>query len=89
MTTDDAYVGAQKVLITPDVSGKIDKVVVKEGQQVKTGDVLFEIDPVPFRLAVAQASAKLAQARVSLRQSGRRCQDLRPDDRTRRSGHRR
>ena len=29
--TDDAYVGAQKVLITPDISGKIDKVVVKEG----------------------------------------------------------
>ncbi len=52
VTTDDAYVGAQKVLITPDISGKIDKVVVKEGQQVKQGDVLFEIDPVPFRLAV-------------------------------------
>ena len=57
VTTDDAYVGAQKVLITPDISGKIEKVVVKEGQQVKTGDVLFEIDPVPFRLALAQAQA--------------------------------
>ena len=34
VTTDDAYVGAQKVLITPDISGKIEKVVVKEGQQV-------------------------------------------------------
>src|SRR5258708_11672875 len=53
VTTDDAYVGAQKVLITPDISGKIEKVVVKEGQQVREGDVLFEIDPVPFRLAVA------------------------------------
>ncbi len=50
--TDDAYVGAQKVLITPDISGKIDKVVVKEGQHVNEGDVLFEIDPVPFRFAV-------------------------------------
>ena len=59
VTTDDAYVGAQKVLITPDISGKIEKVVVKEGQQVKDGDVLFEIDPVPFRLAVAQAKATL------------------------------
>ena len=37
VTTDDAYVGAQKVLITPDISGKIEKVVVKEGQQVATG----------------------------------------------------
>ena len=65
VTTDDAYVGAQKVLITPDISGKIEKVVVKEGQQVKEGDVLFEIDPVPFRLAVASAKATLDQARVT------------------------
>ncbi len=65
VTTDDAYVGAQKVLITPDISGKIDKVVVKEGQQVKQGDLLFEIDPVPFRLVVQQATAKLNEARVT------------------------
>jgi membrane fusion protein (multidrug efflux system) len=65
VTTDDAYVGAQKVLITPDISGKIEKVVVKEGQQVNEGDVLFEIDPVPFRLAVAQAKATLDQAHTT------------------------
>ncbi len=60
--TDDAYVGAQKVLVTPDISGKIEKVVVKEGQIVKQGDELFEIDPVPFRLAVDEAKAQLMQA---------------------------
>jgi membrane fusion protein (multidrug efflux system) len=65
VSTDDAYVGAQKVLITPDISGKIDKVVVREGERVKQGDVLFEIDPVPFRLAVQEARAKLDQARTS------------------------
>jgi membrane fusion protein (multidrug efflux system) len=65
VTTDDAYVGAQKVLITPDISGKIQKVVVKEGQQVTEGDVLLEIDPVPFRLAVDQARATLAQTRTT------------------------
>src|SRR6202020_2584941 len=53
--TDDTYVGAQKVMITPDISGRIDKVVVKEGQLVHQGGVLFEIDPVPFRLAVDRA----------------------------------
>ena len=63
--TDDAYVGAQKVLITPDISGKVDKVVVREGQHVKEGDVLFEIDPVPFRLALDDARAKLAQAKTT------------------------
>jgi len=65
VTTDDAYVGAQKVLITPDVAGKIVEVTVKEGQKVKTGDELFQIDPVPFRLAAAQARAKLADAKTS------------------------
>ena len=65
VTTDDAYVGAQKVLITPDISGKIDKVVVKEGQHVNEGDVLFEIDPVPFQLAVDQSKAQLEQARTA------------------------
>ncbi|GAB1717243.1 MAG: secretion protein HlyD [Nitrobacter sp.] len=64
VTTDDAYVGAQKVLITPEVSGKIDSVTVKEGQHVKQGDPLFEIDPVPFRLAVQQAQAKLSVATI-------------------------
>jgi membrane fusion protein, multidrug efflux system len=63
--TDDAYVGAQKVLITPEISGKIDKVVVKEGQHVNEGDVLFEIDPVPFQLAVDQAKAQLEQAKTT------------------------
>jgi len=65
VTTDDAYVGAQKVLITPDVAGKIVEVTVKEGQRVQPGDELFQIDPVPFRLAVAQAQAKLADAKTS------------------------
>jgi len=65
VTTDDAYVGAQKVLITPDISGKIEKVVVREGQQVNEGDVLFEFDPVPFRLAVQQAKANLDQTRTT------------------------
>jgi membrane fusion protein (multidrug efflux system) len=65
VTTDDAYVGAQKVLITPDISGKIISVAVKEGQQVSTGDVMFQIDPVPFRLTVAQARAKLDDAKTN------------------------
>jgi membrane fusion protein (multidrug efflux system) len=63
--TDDTYVGAQKVLITPDISGRIDKVVVKEGQLVHHGDVLFEIDPIPFRLAVDRAKAAVEQAKMS------------------------
>lgn len=64
MTTDNAYVGAQKVLVTPDISGKIAKVIVQEGERVEVGDVLFEIDAEPFRLALTQAQARLASVRT-------------------------
>lgn len=64
ISTDNAYVGAQKVLITPDISGKVSEIFVKEGQHVKAGDRLFEIDPVPYRLALRQAQAKLDGVRV-------------------------
>ncbi len=66
ISTDNAYVGAQKVLITPDISGKVSRVVVREGQHVAPGDTLFEIDSEPFRLALAQAQAKLASVHVDL-----------------------
>ena len=64
ISTDNAYVGAQKVLITPDISGKIAKVTVAEGQRVNAGDPLIEIDPEPFRIAVTQAEARLAGIRT-------------------------
>jgi membrane fusion protein (multidrug efflux system) len=64
ISTDNAYVGAQKVLVTPDVSGKVIKVLVHEGQRVKPGDELFKLDPQPYRLALSQAEAKLADAKV-------------------------
>ncbi|MBN9049668.1 MAG: HlyD family secretion protein [Rhizobiales bacterium] len=62
--TDNAYIGAQKVLITPDISGKVVHVAVREGQHVKAGDELFSLDPEPFRLARDQAEAKLATAQT-------------------------
>src|SRR4029077_8459563 len=64
ISTDNAYVGAQKVLITPDISGKIAKVTVTEGQRVNAGDALLEIDPEPFRISATQAEARLASVRT-------------------------
>jgi membrane fusion protein, multidrug efflux system len=64
ISTDNAYVGAQKVLITPDITGKVDRVFVKEGQHVAAGDELFEVDPVPFQLALTQARGKLDSVRT-------------------------
>jgi membrane fusion protein (multidrug efflux system) len=59
ISTDNAYVGAEKVLITPDISGKVSRVLVREGQHVDAGAPLFEIDQQPFELAVRQAQSKL------------------------------
>jgi membrane fusion protein (multidrug efflux system) len=59
--TDDAYVAAQKVLITPEVSGKVVGIRVIEGQAVKIGDELFSIDPAPYRFATQEAESRLTR----------------------------
>jgi membrane fusion protein (multidrug efflux system) len=64
ISTDNAYVGAQKVLITPEISGRIIHVAIVEGQHVKPGDELFALDPVPYHLALETAQAKAANART-------------------------
>jgi membrane fusion protein (multidrug efflux system) len=64
ISTDNSYVGAPKVLVTPDISGRVSRGAVTEGQHVNVGDVLFEIDPQPFRLALTQAQSKLANVRT-------------------------
>lgn len=60
--TDDAYVKAAQLMVTTDVSGIVKEVNVREGQHVKAGDVLFRIDPEPFRIALENARAQLATA---------------------------
>ena len=63
VSTDNAYVGAQKVLITPEVSGKVVSIAVVEGQRLSPGDELFAIDPAPYRFAAQEAEARLARIR--------------------------
>jgi len=50
------------VRIVPEVSGKVIEVGVRDNQIVRTGDLLYRIDPTPFRIAVERAEAKLAAA---------------------------
>lgn len=66
ISTDNAYVQQDVVSVSPDVSGRIVEVNVRENQRVNAGDVLFRIDPEPYRIALAQADADLASARVSV-----------------------
>ncbi|MGA8278160.1 MAG: HlyD family secretion protein [Rhodanobacteraceae bacterium] len=58
-STDNAYIGADQVTISPQVAGRVVEVDVRENQVVKKGDVLFRIDPEPLEIAVAQMRAQL------------------------------
>lgn len=66
--TDNAYVQQNKVSVSPDVAGRIASVAVRDNQLVKAGDALFTIDPEPYSIALAQADAALASARVNVDQ---------------------
>jgi membrane fusion protein (multidrug efflux system) len=57
VSIDDAYVRAAKEVIATDVSGLVAVVPVHEGQRVKKGDVLLRLDPHPFEIALAGATA--------------------------------
>ncbi|HEY9012530.1 MAG TPA: HlyD family secretion protein [Devosia sp.] len=66
--TDNAYVHQPKVSISSDVAGRIVSVAVADNQVVKKGEQLFAIDPEPYRIALEQAQAALASARVNVEQ---------------------
>jgi len=65
-STDDATIDADVVHVASPVGGRIIRLAVEENQRVEKGDVLFEVDPAPFRLAVAQTQADLELARAVL-----------------------
>ena len=65
-TTDDATIDADVVHVAAAVGGRIIQIAVAENSSVSKGDLLFQIDPLPYRLAVAQAEADLELARGEL-----------------------
>ena len=66
VSTDNAYVQQDRVTITAQISGAISEVDVSTNQSVKKGDVLFRIDQEPYQIALAQADAALASARLQI-----------------------
>ena len=64
VSTDNAYVQQDKVSISAEVGGRIVDVAVRENDVVKEGDLLFRIDPAPYRIAIEQADASIAAAQV-------------------------
>jgi membrane fusion protein (multidrug efflux system) len=66
VSTDDAYVQAHSVLISPKISGYISEVPVDDNQSVKAGEVLGRIDPRDYQTALDQARANVAAAQASI-----------------------
>ena len=64
VSTDNAYVQQDKVSISAEVGGRIIDVAVHENDVVNAGDLLFRIDPAPYRIAIEQADAAIAAAQV-------------------------
>ena len=64
VSTDDAQVKQNIVSVSPQVNGQIVQVFVRDGARVKRGQLLFRIDPQPYRVALEQAEAQLATARL-------------------------
>lgn len=68
-TTDDAFTEGDAVTIAPKASGYVVKLLVKDNQRVKKGDLLVEIDPSDNRAQREQANAQLGLAVAQLHQA--------------------
>src|ERR1700691_153396 len=66
MSTDDAYVQADKVGISTDVSGIVNDVDVHDNQHVSSGQILYRLDPRQFQIALDNAKANLAQTGLTI-----------------------
>jgi membrane fusion protein, multidrug efflux system len=66
MSEDDAYVEAEKVGVSTDVSGIVEDVDVKENQHVSAGQVLYRLDPAQFQIALDNAKANLKQTALTI-----------------------
>jgi membrane fusion protein (multidrug efflux system) len=63
--TDDAQVNGHLIQVSSRISGQVTKVYVDENQLVKAGDVIAELDPSDYKVAVENAEAALASARAA------------------------
>jgi membrane fusion protein (multidrug efflux system) len=66
MSTDDAYVQADRVGVSTDVSGIVQDVAVKDNEHVAAGQVLYRLDPRQFQIALDNAKANLSQIALSI-----------------------
>jgi membrane fusion protein (multidrug efflux system) len=65
-STDDAYAQAATVSISANVAGRVSEIEVRDNEFVQRGAVLFKLDDAPFRIAVSDAAAHLADTRLQI-----------------------
>ncbi|MGB3899335.1 MAG: HlyD family secretion protein [Mesorhizobium sp.] len=66
--TENANLRQARITISSDTAGRVVTADIAENQVVKKGDLLFAIDPQPYRIALAQADAAVAAARLNVEQ---------------------
>jgi membrane fusion protein (multidrug efflux system) len=67
VTEEDAYVQAVNVSISPQVAGQVVTIAAKSNIAVRKNDALFNLDPEPYRIALANAEAQVGIARDQVR----------------------
>ncbi len=65
-STDDAYAQAATVSISSNVAGRVSEIEVRDNELVHRGATLFKLDDAPFRIAVSDAAAHLADTRLQI-----------------------
>jgi membrane fusion protein (multidrug efflux system) len=65
-STDDAYAQAATVSISANVGGRVSEIEVRDNELVQRGATLFKLDDAPFRIAVSDAVAHLADTRLQI-----------------------
>lgn len=68
-STDDAFVEGHVTAVASQVSGRVARLLVRDNQEVKRGDLLLEIDPRDYEAKLAQAQANLTAAKSQLEES--------------------
>lgn len=66
-STDDAFVEGHIITVAPRVAGPVIKLNIEDNQEVKTGDLLLEIDPNDYEVKLKQTQSKLEEARAALK----------------------
>ena len=66
VSTDNAYVQADQITISPQIAGRVAEVFVRENQAVKAGDLLFRIDEEPLKISVQRLQAQAESVRSML-----------------------